>query len=97
MIEFEKTVYNVTENHNAYANAGLSVVPIRPKNGKPVSMKELCQTIPKNKKGKNILVEALRAPECVISTRVLDYFWNETKFDFDLSPFEDDSAILRRI
>lgn len=42
MIEFEKLVYSITENHNAYANPGLEVVPVRPEGGKPVSLNELC-------------------------------------------------------
>ena len=75
-------IYEVKEQKKAYSiTVGIESVAVRP-GGRTLSLDDLCQTIPKSKTG-NKKTE----PECVISPRLIDFFWNETLGDYDLSPY----------
>jgi hypothetical protein len=98
MIAFERMILNVTEFVDSYlVPNGLETISVRPDEGKKLSLVDICQVIPKSVTGINLL--SLNAPnkECVISPRLIDFFWNETLRDFDLSPYKDDNTVLLRI
>jgi len=71
-------------------------VPVRPAGGNPLAFGDICRLIPKRTTGLDIIDNEIK-PECVISPRLIDFFWDAKKAKYDLTDYPDERSIVERV
>ena len=89
MIEFEKVFTGVSEYDKAYSPPGFDLTVVRPEKGEKLAFADICQQIPKRKTGADFF-DSLIEQDCVISPRLIDFFYDAEKGEYDMTAYKDD-------